>query len=450
MKLNFKERLASLYLISTATIIGLLLLFIIFTIRQNVFRQLDQYLITEANKHQGDIIIDNDTILLNENAWMEREHQMLEINPVFVEIVDNNGKVIEKSPNLKNKKLQFFKHKNKILTSYRLDSIPIRQYQIQIIKNGKNYGYLIVGMSHQNARWIMRKLKRTLLIAFPIVLFILFFWARYIAGKSIKPVKDITETANLINQSNLKERIKLPEHKDELYLLAETINQLLDRIEKAIEREKQFTSDAAHELKTPLQVMKGNVEVLLRKPRKIEEYQKKMENCIKEIDRMSHLVDQLLLLARFESQQKAIDMKTVSLDEIIEQVIQKKLTQIKNKNIRFKFEIAQLGTVKTDAYLLHIILENIISNAIKYAPENGQIRIILENNNIRIGNSGQHIPKEELDKIFKRFYRFNPMDNPQIKGTGLGLSIVKRLCELLKIDLKVKSDDNWTEFSLII
>ena len=448
MKLNFKERLASLYLISTATIIGLLLLFIIFTVKQNVFKQLDEYLISEVGKHQSDIVIKNDTLHFNQNAWMEREHQMLEINPVFVEIVDNKGNVIEKSPNLKNKRLRFYPNKNQDFSSYRLDSIPIRQYQKQIIKNNKSYGYLIVGMSHQNARWIMQKLKKTLLVAFPTVLVLLFFWARYIAGRSIKPVKNITETANLITQSNLQKRIQLPEHKDELYLLAKTINRLLDRIEKAIEREKQFTSDAAHELKTPLQVMKGNIEVLLRKPRTAEEYSNKISKCVKEIDRMSHLTDQLLLLARFESQQKAVDIKNVSLDEIIEQIIQKKLWQIENKNIRFKFEIQNLTSVRTDAYLLHIILDNLIANAIKYTPQNGTIRIVLGDRFIKIGNSGETIPDTELNNIFERFYRANAHQKPHIKGTGLGLSIVKRLCEILDLKINVTSQNNWTEFEI--
>jgi len=445
MKLNFKERLAGLYLISTAAIIGLLLLFITFTVRNSVFQQLDDDLITELNRHKNDVIIRNDSLFFNKEAWLEREHKKLEIIPVFVQLVDNQGNVIEKSPNLKSKNLHFFKNKINNFITYRLDSFPIRQYQIPIEKNQKVYGYLIVGMSHQSAHWIMRKLKRTLLIAYPIVLILLFFWALYIAGRSIKPVKGIIETTNQITQSNLSERIALPDHKDELYLLADTINKLLDRIEEAIEREKQFTSDAAHELKTPLQVMKGNIEVLLRKPRSIEEYTTKISKCVKEIDRMSHLVDQLLLLARFESQQKAIDIKNVSLDEIIEQVIQKKLNLIQKKKIRFKFQIKELSNLQSDAYLLHIIFENLIGNAIKYTPPKGEIKIELGKNYVKIGNNSQ-IPESELDDIFKRFYRSNHLNNPHIKGTGLGLSIVKRLSELLNLKLSVNSKDNWTEF----
>ncbi len=452
MKLKFKERLALLNLLSTAAIIGLLLLFIIFTVKQSVFQQLDNFLITEVQKHQSDIIIKNDTLHFNQNAWMEREHQMLEINPVFVQIVDNQGRVIEKSPNLKDKSLRFFAQADKSFENYRLDSIPIRQYQTQIVKNGRKYGYLIVGMSHQNARWIMQKLKRTLIISFPIVLTLLFLWALYFAGRSIKPVTEIINTAENITQNNLSQRITLPENRDELYTLAKTINQLLNRLESAIEREKEFTSDAAHELKTPLQVMKGNIEVLLRKPRTNEEYRVKIEKCVREIDRMSHLTDQLLLLARFESQQKAIDIKKVSLDEIIEQVIQKKWWQIQEKQLSFKFNIKQLSGVLTDPYLIHIIIDNLLANAIKYTPKNGKIEIDLGQNGnqtyIKIANTGAQISKDDLAHIFNRFYRSKNIKNPNIKGTGLGLSIVKRLSEMLGLSVDVTSDKHWTVFTV--
>ncbi len=452
MKHSFKQRLASLYLISTAAIIGILLIFIVFTVRKSVFKQFDDYLISEVKKHQSDIVIGQNTIHFNRNAWLEREHRQLEISPVFVEIIDKNGRVLEKSPNLKDQKLKFHPNKEQTFINYKLDSIPIRQYQKHIVKNGEDYGYLLVAMSYQNSQLVIKKLERTLLITFPIVLIILFFWAYFIAGRSIKPVTDVIQTADMISQNNLKERIPLPEYKDELHHLAVTINSLLDRLENAIQREKQFTSDAAHELKTPLQVMKGNMEVLLRKPRTNEAYQKKIGKCIKEIDRLSYLTDQLLLLARFESQQKAFEFKTVSLDETIEQVIQKYLSKIKEKEIVFKLNINSLQQVKTDPYLMHIIVNNLISNAVKYTPPKGKIIIELGKTNgktfFEIANSGYHISEKELSRIFHPFYRSNALQHPEIKGTGLGLSIVHRLIELLDLKIEVQSKNDWTSFKV--
>ena len=123
-------------------------------------------------------------------------------------------------------------------------------------------------------------LKNILLISFPIILILLFLIARFFAGKSIQPIRTVIETSNKITKDNLQTRIPLPQNKDELYILSQNINNLLDRIENAIEREKQFTSDASHELRTPLAVIKGTMEVLIRKPRNQQEYEDKIQFCI--------------------------------------------------------------------------------------------------------------------------------------------------------------------------
>jgi len=157
-------------------------------------------------------------------------------------------------------------------------------------------------MSLQDATMVLHNLLKTMVILYPLILLLLFIIARIIAGKSIKPISAIIKTSNIITKDNLKSRIQLPQNQDELYILSQTINSLLDRIENTIEREKQFTSDASHELRTPLTVIKGTLEVLIRKPRQHEEYIEKINFCISEVNRLNHLVDQLLLLARFENQ----------------------------------------------------------------------------------------------------------------------------------------------------
>jgi len=443
MKTGFKERLAFLYLISTAGIISILFLVIILTVKKSVYQHLDHDIYLEAIKHSKDIKLKNGTLYFDKNAWLEREHQMVQVNPVFVETIDNHGKLIARSPNLKDDSLRYIPDLTGKYSNTTLANGPVRQFQLVVKIDGRSYGHLMVAMSLESAQMVLKKLKTTLLIAFPIILLVLFFWARFIAGKSIQPVTTIIETADKITRNNLDDRIKLPNNKDELHLLVTTINRLLNRIEQAMEREKQFTSDAAHELKTPLQVMKGNMEILIRKSRSEEEYQTKIKSCLKEINRMAHLVDQLLLLARFESQKAALDLREVPLDELTEQVIQKKLWQIEQKQITLKMDIQELARVKSDPYLLHIIFENVLSNAVKYTPENGSISITIgrEDNLAFVGiqDSGVGISPDELNKIFDRFYRADALKHPNIKGTGLGLSIVKRLSEILHLDFKLKS-----------
>uniref|UniRef100_UPI00404914DA histidine kinase dimerization/phospho-acceptor domain-containing protein n=1 Tax=Flavobacterium sp. TaxID=239 RepID=UPI00404914DA len=164
---------------------------------------------------------------------------------------------------------------------------------------------------------IVQILKNILLISYPLILILLYLFARFFAGRSIIPVSTIIDTSRKITKDNLKTRIPLPNNKDELFALSQTINNLLDRVENAIEREKQFTSDASHELRTPLAVIKGTMEVLIRKPRNQHEYEEKIQFCISEVDRLNHMVDQLLLLARFENQKQNIKKESIYLNAIV-------------------------------------------------------------------------------------------------------------------------------------
>ena len=297
----------------------------------------------------------------------------------------------------------------------------------------------------EEPKMVLDNLRNILFISFPIVLLVLFIVTSIIAGKSIKPVLKIIETSSIISTKNLKSRILMPKNKDELYVLSKTINDLLDRIENAIEREKQFTSDASHELRTPLAVIKGTLEVLIRKPREKEEYEGKINYCISEVDRVNNLVDQLLLLARFENQKVIINKQKVALNEIILESLERNSNGIRDKKIGINFTFSEHFMVNTDAYKVSIIIENILSNAIKYSHENGSISILLSNERdvvkCEILDNGIGISPLDIEKIYEQFYRSKPTEHPAIKGNGLGLSIVKRLCDLLDITVSIESNE---------
>jgi signal transduction histidine kinase len=303
-----------------------------------------------------------------------------------------------------------------------------------------------VAMSLDDATMILTNLRNTLLIAFPLILILLFFIARLIAGRSIKPVALITETSSRITKDNLNDRITLPQNKDELYVLSKTINDLLNRIENAVEREKQFTSDASHELRTPLTVLKGTLEVLIRKPRNQSEYEDKINFCITEVNRLNNLVDQLLLLARFENQKQSLKIEKVYLNALLLDVLTLYSEKIKTKQIIIKYSFADDFYINSDAYLVSIIISNIISNAIKYSNENAEIKIdiskVASTTICSISDNGIGIAQPDLDKIFNPFYRSNATNHPEIKGSGLGLSIVKRITQLLDVKFKIQSEVN--------
>ncbi|GEC70554.1 Signal transduction histidine kinase [Flavobacterium flevense] len=445
---SFKNRIAFYYIISTGLLVGVVFFVIYHVINHSVNSHINEDITDEVNKHLEEIEFDpNETYLIQVDEWREREHNTVNVNPVFVQFLDINHQLIDKSPNLKGLQLKMYSTKlnNQFIDTY-LNKKPIRQIQVPLLNKNKVTGYLFIAMSLDDATMILNNLRETLLIAFPLILLLLFLIARLIAGRSISPVTLITEISSKITKDNLKERIVLPQNKDELYILSKTINDLLDRIENAVEREKQFTSDASHELRTPLTVLKGTLEVLIRKPRNQQEYQDKINYCISEVNRLNHLVDQLLLLARFENQNQTLKIENVALNSVVLEVISRFSTVIDAKKIKIKTEFTKNSLVNTDPYLLSIILTNLISNAIKYSDSDTVliIKLYKENNTIKcaIIDEGIGIAEADLEKIFHQFYRSDSISHPEIKGTGLGLSIVRKLCTLLNIEIEISSKEN--------
>lgn len=444
-QLSFRNRIALNYLISTALMVLFVFVIIYNIVSYSVYQHIDNNIALELKNHLSEISINNHNIqLLNPVEWREEEHNNLNVNPVFVQIFDSNGKLVEKSPNLKKRNLNFNKEQKDFENfDTRLQGKSIRQTQFPIYNKKNLAGYILIAMSLEEATLVLGNLSNVLWISYPVILILLFFTARFIAGRNIRPIKNITGTASAITKDNLKSRIELPANKDELFVLSTTINNLLDRIENAIDREKQFTSDASHELRTPLAVVKGTLEVLIRKPRNLEEYQEKIKYCIKEVDRLNTLVDQLLLLARFENQ-KVINSQPVEIDEIILQSLERFSSKIESDNIAIDFSFNQHFIILSDGYLLAVIIENLLSNALKYSQPKGKITIMLSDDDdwviCNITDNGIGINKEDLEKIYEQFYRSEATSHSAIKGNGLGLSIVKRLCSLLRAEIKIESE----------
>ena len=447
-QLSFKNRIASHYIITTALLIFVVFFVIYSIVKLSVYNHLNTDIAKEVKNHLNEIGIKNNTFyLMHAREWEEREHNTVDVNPVFIQFLDKKGDVIEKSPNLKNEVLYFNKDiPNNELFDTKILGNKIRQIQVPIFEGSKIIGYLIIAMSLEGALIVLQNLAEILIIAYPLILIVLFFIARFIAGRSIKPISSIIKTSNIITKDNLTSRIPLPQNKDELFVLSQTINNLLDRIETAIEREKQFTSDASHELRTPLTVIKGTLEVLIRKPRNPAEYEEKINFCVKEVNRLNHLVDQLLLLARFENQTQTLKLENVYLNALFLDTIARYSSSIQAKKINVLTEFSQDFYLKTDNYLFSIIINNLISNAVKYSNSNDDLTVKIINNGVKVEcyiiDSGIGIPAEDLERIFNPFYRSKSSDHPEIKGTGLGLSIVKKLCSLLGITISITSQED--------
>jgi len=457
MQLNLRNRITIYYLATTGILIGILFIIIYISVRETAYRHMDEDLDAESNEIERNLVVLNDQfIIANTFEWNEREHGQIEVNPVFIQIVDGTGKLIKKTGNLLNGKLSFDSRiKRETYFNTSLSGSPTRQVQLPI-KNpaGITLGYIIIAMPLEESAVVLQNLFIILITTYWLVLFVLFYTTRFIAGKSISPINKVIATAERITKENLDERIELPNHKDEIYKLTSTINRLLDRLEDAVLREKQFTSDASHELRTPLSIIKGTLEVLVRKPRTVGQYEDKINYCINEVDRMSAIVDQLLMLARYESGKVTPVISKIDIHEVLKAVLARLNFLIEEKKIVINYTPGEAVFVLADYSMLDIILENLISNSIKYSFDGKQIDIDVKNAGGEISfvikDYGIGIEREHIEKIFDRFYRADGSRNSEITGNGLGLAIVKRLADLQNISLSVKSETSkGTSFQII-
>lgn len=447
MNVSFKNRIASFFLIATALLVAVVFAFIFFMVRNQVYADLEYTLNYEAVRHEKEIMIEGGRMkFINKTEMQEREHREVEVNPIFIQLTDATGNVQDRSPNLKEGTLIFQSGvTGPVDQDHVLNGKRIRQRQIPIVDRGKVVGYIVTAVSSENAHQLVSALQRWLLVLYPIVLLILFGVTRWLAGKSIKPVTTILQTTNRITESNLSERIPLPDQRDELFQLTSSINQLLMRIESAMEREKQFTADASHELRTPLSVLRGTLEVLLRKPRTSEEYVEKIELSIKEIDRMHLIVEQLLTLARFDHPGKSPVKESVVLKQFLFDLIQRQKRTWSDNGVQVDVQCADAVVLQTDPGLLEVILDNLLSNAVKYSSHNHNVQVVVEEQpalTLSVRDSGIGIREEDLHRIFQPFYRSAALEHKTIKGTGLGLSLVQKACDQLGIEITVSSEVN--------
>ncbi len=272
-RISFKNRIALYFSISTALLVFIVFVVIYVIVKSGVYRDIDNDLDNEVKVLFNEINVTSSGFSIADEEWEEKEHNTLDINPIFIQFRNAKGISLIKSPNLKGVNLEFnnLTEKNGLYYNTFLNGSAVRQFQIPVYYKTRIVGHIIVATPLEDVAQLLKNLRKTLFIAYPAILMVLFSIARIMAGRSIKPVMGIIDTTEKITQENLDSRIPLPHNKDELYTLSKTINALLNRIENAVIREKQFTSDASHELRTPLAVIKGTLEVLIRKPRDREE-----------------------------------------------------------------------------------------------------------------------------------------------------------------------------------
>jgi two-component system heavy metal sensor histidine kinase CusS len=244
-------------------------------------------------------------------------------------------------------------------------------------------------------------------------------------------VAEIDATARRIRTTALDERIRVERLPRELAQLAETFNEMLDRISESFGRLSRFSADLAHELRTPIHNLRGETEVALAKTRTVEEYREVLESSLEEYDRLSRMIESLLFLARAESSAAPFERQTVEARREVEAVREVFDPVAEERGVALACEGE--ASLSVSAVLFRRLLSNLVANALEHTPAGGRVGIEIAQDpdgaaTIRVADTGRGIEPEHLPRVFDRFYRADP--SRSAAGSGLGLAIAKSIVEL--------------------
>ena len=252
----------------------------------------------------------------------------------------------------------------------------------------------------------------------------------FLARRALAPVDELRATAERITAEHLSERIDVPNPHDELGRLAGTFNGMLERLDRSFQELRRFTADAAHELRTPLAVLRSGLEIAVRTDRSPQRYREILRSAIEDVERLCGLSERLLLLAR-EDAGLATARRPIRLDVLLRDIVEQMRSPAETKGLTLCIGELDAMTVSGDPDGLRQLWMNLLDNAIKYTPSGGRILIRAEhfNGHVRlvVADSGIGIPPNDVPHVFDRFYRVDPSRNGGSGGAGLGLAICKAI-----------------------
>jgi len=283
------------------------------------------------------------------------------------------------------------------------------------------------------------------MLTLPLMLLLTSMLGDLFMKKAFAPIHQIVAAARAITAEDLSHRLPAVNSRDEIGELADAFNEMIARLERSFQQIQQFSGDVAHELKTPLTALRGEIEVALRKERAPAEYQEILRSLFDDTERLTTLVEGLLFLARMDARSLAFSFTPVALDELLLDVYEQTSCAAAEKQVTLKLTTLETVTVNGDANLLHRALQNLLTNAIKYTPTGGSIDVLLRNNGeaavFTIADTGIGIPAAALPFIFDRFYRVDQSRAQATGGAGLGLAIVQNIVALHGGKIEVNSQE---------
>jgi len=317
-----------------------------------------------------------------------------------------------------------------------------RAVRTRLTVKGETYD-LAVATSTAEADNFQARFRLLLIGAAPALAFLASLGGYWMSRRALAPVDQLTNAARRISVDNLGQRLPVSPTGDELERLGDTWNEMLGRLDNAVQRMRQFTADASHELRTPISVIRTTAELALRRERSPEEYRKALENVHSEAEWMTRLAEDLLLLARVDAGTLQLRGERIGVDDLARSVAEEAAAMAEARGVVVRTEFgAGDGQVSGDGTALRRLLTILLDNAVQHTPSQGRVAIetMVRSGEVAIAvrDSGQGVNAVDLPHIFERFYRGDPARTRQ-NGAGLGLAIAQSIAQAHGTRIEVQS-----------
>ncbi len=369
--------------------------------------------------------------------------------------IEFKNKIIFKSANLNNYAFSF-RNKDKPLNLFSFNDTSLSKKPIRcVMMNNKSYR-IVVAFPIQHISQTLSSLAHIYILLAPLFFIIALIGGGIISAKALSRIDAIIKKTEEITALNLDEKIIGEKYSDEYGRLVKKMNEMISRIKISIDYMNQFSISAAHELKTPLTILRGETEVALKSPKTPDEYREVLQSNYEETIRLTKIIDNLFFISKIDHSLIEINKEKINLDVFLKGVVDNLKILGADKNISLVLDSQTNSFIDIDRELMTQALSNLIDNAVKYGEENNFVIVKGESSAngkvyVSVINNGEGIPADSLPKIFERFYRVESSRNRDTGGVGLGLAVVKAIIGWHGADIEVYSEPNRvTEFKITL
>ncbi len=394
--------------------------------------------------------------MIIDDLW-HAKFEMLHLKDDYINILNIKGNTLVNSNNFSPTVANLFKNKfpvsfqEKQFASIKNGITKIRAINLPVIYQDKQL-VLQIGTPLKKTLDVLNNTVFLLCILIMFILLLTSFLGGLFAEKVLIPVKNATNVANrIVKDKDLSIRVEEHQVDEEMHDLVTSFNNMINQLELSFRHVSEFSSHVAHELKTPLAITKGEIEVALDQERDSNEYKRVLNDCLEETNRMIRVIKDLLLLAKIDYKPEIFKFEKLVINQVFEEIFEQSKILASEKNIEVTLDLPKSDSyIKSDKVHIRRLFLNLISNAVKYTPSKGKIDIAVEIKEsmaiISIKDTGEGIEKANLDKIFDKFFRVHK-DDINKDSTGLGLNIAKSIVQAHHGEITVESEiDKGTTF----